>query len=88
MITRRSLETIIAATNSIHRRTQLRVMSAVAPEKASGASTAAIRIIIFRVIIAAQTMTDAHRITMAKISASAGFWTDASCAKASLSPTP
>ena len=48
----------------------------------------AIRIIIFRVIIAAQTMTDAHRITIAKISASAGFATDTSCAKANLSPTP
>ena len=57
MMTSRSLETIIAATNSIHRRTQDRVMSAVAPENASGARTAASSSMSLRIIMAAQTMT-------------------------------
>ena len=62
MMTSSSLETIIAATNSIQRRTHARVMSAVAPANASGARTAAMISSSLRIIIAAQTMTTAARI--------------------------
>ena len=68
----------MAQTNSIHLRTQDRVMSAVAPANAKGARTAAMSSVILRTIIAAQTTTTAHRMTTANSSDAAGFWTEAS----------
>ena len=69
------MEAIIAAMNSIHLRTQPRVMSAVAPEKANGVRTAAMMIIIFRIIMAAQTTTTAARMTSEETRTTAGLWT-------------
>ena len=73
MMTSRSLDAIIAAVNSIQRRTQEPVMSAVAPAKASGANTAAMRIVIFRIIIAAQTTTTEQRTTVASSTVTTGL---------------
>ena len=84
MITSRSLETTIAATNSIHRRTQARVMSAVAPANASGARTAAMSRTSLRIIIAAQTMTTEARMTTANSSVAAGLLIVASLAEGEL----
>ena len=88
MMTRSSLETTIAATNSIHLRTQLRVRSEVAPANASGARTAEMSSIILRIIIAAHTTTTAQMMTTAKISVTAGFSIAASFANVSFDPSP
>ena len=88
MMTSNSFEAIIAAMNSIHLRTQLRVMSAVAPEKARGVSTAAMMIIIFRIIIAAQTTTTAARMTRENSRTIAGFATPSMFTIASWAPKP
>jgi hypothetical protein len=73
MTTSSNLDAIIAPMNSIQRRTQERVMSAVAPAKAKGANTAAMRIVIFRISIAAQTTTTEHNTTVARSMVTTGL---------------
>jgi hypothetical protein len=88
MMTSRSFEAIIAAVNSIHLRTQPRVMSAVAPANASGARTAASRIISLRIIMAAQmTTTEASTARDTKMT-TAGLFIPDICMNVNFAPSP
>ena len=86
--TRRSLDAIIATTNSIQRRTHAREKSAAAPAKAMGARTAATSSMSLRASMAAQTITTAASVTSESSSTTAGFDWEASRATVSLAPRP